>query len=67
MAARNSFYKKNKNDTIWWVDHTDQVGAMEFSFDKEKVFNFFQDFPQELTEEQAEVFRKENPRLARLK
>lgn len=41
MAARNSFYKKNKNDTIWWVDHTDQVGAMEFSFDKEKVFNFF--------------------------
>ena len=55
------FYKNNEADTIWWVENPEKVGEHLFSFDKEKIFNLFQDYPQELTEEQKEIFDKENP------
>lgn len=54
------FYKKNDNDTIWWVNNRDTVGEHLFSFDKQKVFNLFRDYPHELTPEEKEIFDKEN-------
>lgn len=57
----SDFYRENETDTIWWVDDTEQVGEMMFSFDKEHVFNLFRDYPHALTETQLEVFNKENP------
>ena len=36
-------------------------GVLEFSFDKQTVFNLFADYPHKLTTEQREIFDKENP------
>ena len=57
---KDSFCKKNKGDKIWWVDH-DAVGEFLFSFDKEKVYNLFRDYPHNMTKEEVELFDKENP------
>lgn len=57
----SDFYKNEPNDTIWWVDDTDQTGVWLFSFDKKEVYNMFADFPQKLTQEQVRIFIKENP------
>lgn len=62
------FYKENKNDKIYWIDNSMYVtGEMLFTFDKKKIYNFFEDFPQNLTDEEVEIFKKENPTLAKLK
>ena len=56
------FYKENPNDKIWWVDNSsDYVGIHEFSFDKKKIFNLFRDYPWKLSNEEKEIFDKENP------
>lgn len=44
-----------------WVDNPDQIGEMNFTFDGKRIFNLFQDYPHELTEEQKALFDKENP------
>lgn len=59
----NDFYKNNADDIIWWVD-TDKVGVWEFSFDKKKIYNLFEDFPYKLTKEEVQIFMKENPYMA---
>lgn len=53
---------KNKNtDKIWWLDDNEVKGLWIFSFDKEKTFNMYEDYPEKLTEEEKSVFDKENP------
>lgn len=58
---KNNFYKNNDTDQIWWVDNTEKVGEHLFTFDKEQIFNLFEDYPYKLTKEQKEIFDKENP------
>lgn len=55
------FYKNNKTDRIWWVDTTDQKGVFEFSFDRKKIYNMFEDYPDAMTPEEVAIFDKENP------
>lgn len=56
------WYKENPDDKIWWLDNSDEiVGEWIFSFDKNKRFNMFADYPKKLTKEQKEIFDKENP------
>ena len=55
------FYKKNESDKIWWGRNPDKIGEHLFSFDKNKVFNLFSDYPYKLTKEEKELFDKENP------
>jgi len=57
----NNFYKNNEADKIFWIDNVEDVGVWLFSFDKEKIFNMFEDYPKKLTKEQKEIFDKENP------
>lgn len=57
---KNKWYKNESTDTIWWKDNN-QIGVWEFSFDKKKTFNMFQDYPEKLTKEQKDIFDKENP------
>lgn len=59
--ALSDFYKQNESDVIWWVNDTEYIGRFLFSFDKEQVFNLFSDYPEKLTQEQLEVFNRENP------
>lgn len=61
MASSKNFVKENATDKIWWVDNPNVVGVWEFSFDKETVFNLFEDYPWKLTPEQKEIFDRENP------
>lgn len=56
-----NFYKNNETDIIWWVDNREQFGKHLFSFDRKKIFNLFRDYPYKLTNEEKEIFDKENP------
>lgn len=61
------FYQIDEGDKIWILETPGVRGPMLFSFDKKTVFNFWTDYPDKLTPEQREIFRKENPMLAELK
>ena len=43
----SDFYKKNKNDKIWWIEDLDSIGKHMFSFDKENPY--WKDFFKERT------------------
>ena len=58
----SDFYKVEPSDKIWWISAIDYVGYFLFSFDKKVIYNFFAEY-EELTEEQKEIFRQENPLL----
>ena len=63
------FFRYNESDKVWWTvkgELVDDVfyaykGEHYFSFDKKKIYNLFQDYPQNLTKQQKEIFDKENP------
>lgn len=61
FSETNCFYKKNSNDTIWWINNKNEKGKNEFSFDQIKVYNLFKDYPYELTQEEVKIFDSENP------
>lgn len=62
MDTLSDFYKENPTDKIWWViDLEHRIGSHLFSFDKKVIFNLFEDYPHNLTDEQKETFDKENP------
>lgn len=58
---KNNWYKNDPNDKIWWLFNPEAVGEWIFSFDKEKQFNMFEDYPHNLSKEEKEIFDKETP------
>jgi hypothetical protein len=62
VAMQNKFYKENESDQIWWVEN-DSIGVWEFSFDKKKIYNFFRDYPQNMTDEEVAIFKRENAEM----
>lgn len=62
MRHLTEFHKQYDDDTIWWTGDIYRIGRMLFSFDKVHVYNLFTDWD-ELTEDQKEQFRRENPEL----
>ena len=60
-------FQRKKGNLIWDTGRIDRIGEFLFSFDKKTVFNFWTDYPQKLTKEQIEIFKREKPELARLK
>ena len=61
MEQSIKFFKNDPSDSIWWVDTSGTVGEWLFTFDKKRIFNMFRDYPHELTEQQKEIFDRENP------
>lgn len=61
MEQSSKFFKHDPSDSIWWVDTSGTVGEWLFTFDKKRIFNMFRDYPHELTEQQKEIFDRENP------
>jgi len=60
-VAQNNWYKNNDNDKIWWLDNGDErKGEFIFSFDKNKKYNLFRDYPQNLTPQEKDIFDSEN-------
>jgi len=62
------FYHQNDGDSVWWVEYPEmRDGEFLFSFDKQRIYNFFSDYPQALTPEEKTIFDRENPELITLK
>lgn len=55
------FYKKRPTDKIWWIRFEGQKGKKLVSFDKKIILNLFIDYPKNFSEEQKQLFDKENP------
>ena len=57
------FYKKNPTDKTMWVADKNPMppGQFMFTFDKKKFYKLFRDYPHELTDEEKEIFDRENP------
>lgn len=55
------FVKQNKGDSVWWLVDPEIRGEFIFSFDKNKTFNLFRDYPWKLTKKQKQIFDRENP------
>ena len=55
------FYRNNVNDVVWWVNNADTIGEHMFTFDKQKIYNLFADYPHNLTPKEKAIFDKENP------
>lgn len=53
--------KDKKNNKIWWIFKIDTFGEMDFSFDRKKIYNLFKDYPYNMTKEEIEIFKKEEP------
>lgn len=54
------FYRK-KNSTIWNTSKIDAIGEVNISFDKKKIYNLFKDYPYNMTKEEIEILKKEEP------
>lgn len=57
---KKKFYKINESDLTIWVD-SEQIGEHLFTFDKQRIFNLFADYPWKLSPQEKAVFDKENP------
>ena len=53
--------KSEINNQVQWIRNPKQKGAFLFTFDGERIFNLFRDYPDELTDEQKKIFDAENP------
>lgn len=59
---KSKYFKNNPTDKIWWVNNIDEtVGLFLFTFDKVKIYNMFQDYPDAMTPEEVAIFDRENP------
>ena len=58
----SKWFKNDEESRIWWLDNSDEkIGVFIFSFDKEKQFNLFADYPYKLSEKEKEIFDKDEP------
>lgn len=55
------FYKKNPRDKIWWIKDPNVIGMFKFTFDKKKIYNMYEDYPNNLTIKEKVIFDSENP------
>lgn len=62
------YLSKEDDEKIYWGEtEQPQEGELLFSFDGKTILNFWDDYPEKLTPEQTELFKKERPILAELK
>ncbi|WP_455543703.1 DUF7675 family protein [Intestinibacter sp.] len=50
-----------RNLDFEWIDNPERIGERLFTFDGERIFNLFRDYPYELTEDQKKIFDEANP------
>lgn len=56
-----SFAKEDAKSKIWNVTPEEEDGGMYISFDCKKIYNLYKDYPDNMTEEEIEIFEKERP------
>ena len=67
-----AFTKKRPSDKVWDADVLTEDGNVEigpvyFSFDRKTIYNFWPDYPDNLTAEQKWLFDDANPEWAKLR
>ena len=55
------WYKDEDWHQIWWLEVMNEKGLWLFSFDREKIYNMFEDYPDKLTAEEVAIFDREQP------
>ena len=55
------FFKEKPDNAVWEVRHIGYKGEILFSFDKKTILNLWTDYPDKFTEEQKEIFDREQP------
>ncbi|MCR5848232.1 MAG: hypothetical protein K6G75_08965 [Lachnospiraceae bacterium] len=55
--------QKNEGRQVHWIN-IDARGPLLFSYDLKTIYNYFGDYPNNLTFDQKKVFDMENPELA---
>ena len=63
----SDFYKNDPKSKIWEAGAIGRFGPTFFSFDKIKIYQFWEDFPWNLTDEEIYIFTKEDPRMVALR
>ena len=53
-----TFYRNKRGDKIWRVDRVDEIGGIEVSFDKKKIYNLWTDYPSKFSAEEIEIIKK---------
>lgn len=56
-----SFIKKDAKSKVWDAIPEEEDGGMYISFDCKKIYNLYKDYPDNMTEEEIEIFEKERP------
>lgn len=56
-----NFHKDNENSKVWWTNRIGVIGELNISFDKRKIYNLYADYPYNMTDEEVEIFDKEEP------
>ncbi|MCK1258969.1 hypothetical protein MX075_05435 [Streptococcus uberis] len=51
--------KKSSDSKVWWIDEINVRGRHLFSFDKQKIYNVFEDYPHNLTKIEKNIFDNE--------
>ena len=57
----SDFYTDKPGGRIFWIDRIDSIGEFMFSFDKQKIYHLFRDYPNALTPEEKAIFDSECP------
>lgn len=53
-----TFYRNKRGDKIWRVDRVDEIGGIEVSFDKKKIYNLWTDYPSSFRQKKSRLLRK---------
>lgn len=63
IPGYEDFYKEKdkKNNKIWWTSKIDTFGELNISFNRKKIYNLFEDYPYNMTKEEVEIFKEEEP------
>ena len=59
LLHKDRWYKDEDTDKVWWYD-SDRTGLFLFSFDREKAYNLFRDYPWKLSVTEWLTFNNEN-------
>lgn len=63
----NYEFEREEGEEIWWVVNDGMIGPLLFSFDRQKVYNYWTDYPDKLSPEELEIFDREQPLWAMLR
>ncbi len=55
------FYTNKPGGRVFWIDKIYTIGQFMFSFDKQKIYHLFRDYPNALTPEEKAIFDSECP------